>query len=251
MKIFVQFDDSFDYFLASPKNGCPFKYRLNRKASVKDIIESFGVPHTEVGHITYGRKQTDFSFLPSFPGLLNVQCIEPPFQVLSPTYLRPIPLKQVKFIADANVIKLGRLLILMGFDVRYSSSFSDREIANIAQAEARIVLTRDTDLLKRKKIIFAKRIKADFPYPQLIETIHFFGLQEQISFFSRCATCNRRLVEVSKDKVIHLLEPKTKKNFDTFSQCPQCNNVYWKGSHFDNIKKMLSSMGISWKNSQI
>ena len=248
MKLFIQFDKPLDYFLTEAKNGRQFEYTLNRKATVKDIIECFGVPHTEVGHIVFNRKEIDFSFIPSSPGLLNVKCIEPPFNVLSPTFLRPFPLKRAKFLADVNVIKLGRLLIIMGFDVSYSSSLSDHEIADISETEARIILTRDTELLKRKKIIFAKRIKANYPYEQLVETIHFFGLEKQISFFSRCTKCNSKLVEVSKEKVIHLLEPKTKKFFAIFFQCPQCNNVFWKGSHFDNIKKKISSIGISIKH---
>ncbi len=63
---------------------------------------------------------------------------------------------------------------MLGFDASYSSSYSDSEIADIAETERRIVLTRDTDLLKRKKIVFAKRIKANLPYDQLIEIIIFF-----------------------------------------------------------------------------
>lgn len=248
MKLFIQFDKQLDCFLAENKNGGQFEYTLTRRASVKDIIECFGIPHTEVGHITFNKKEIDFSFVPSSIGLLNVQCVEPPFNVLLPTYLRPFPLKQVKFLADVNVIKLGRLLIIMGFDVSYSSSFLDHEIAEIAETEARIILTRDTELLKRKKIIFAKRIKTDHPYEQLIETIRFFGLEKQISFFSRCTHCNRKLAAVSKEMVIHLLEPKTKIFFNTFFQCPQCNNVFWKGSHFENLKKKMTSIGLPIKH---
>ena len=247
MKLFIQFDKPLDYFLAENKNGQKFKYTLNRKASIKDIIESFGIPHTEVGHILFNNKEINFSFIPPSSGLLKVQSIEQPFNVLSPTFLRPCPLKQVKFLADVNVIKLGRLLIIMGFDVCYSSSFSDHDIADIAEIEDRIVLTRDTKLLKRKKIIFAKLIKTEYPYEQLVETIQFFDLEKQISFFSRCTKCNRKLVEVAKEKIIHLLEPKTKKFFDTFFQCPLCNNIFWKGSHFDNIKTRISSIGIPIK----
>lgn len=245
MKLFIQFDKPFDYFLSRAKNGRRFEYTLDRKASVKDIIESFGIPHTEIGHILFNREAVDFSFIPSSSGLLIVQCIESPFNVMSPAFLRPFPLERIRFLADVNVIKLGRLLIIMGFDVCYSPSLSDREIADIAETETRIILTRDTDLLKRKKIIFAKRIKSDYPYDQLVETIRFFGLEKQISFFSRCTKCNRKLVSVTKEKVIHLLEPKTKKFFDTFFQCPQCKNVFWKGSHFDNIQKKISSLDIS------
>lgn len=204
-----------------------------------------GVPHTEVGYMAFDGKEIDFSFIPSSPGLVTVDAITPPFNVLSPTVLRPVPLKRLKFIADVNVIKLGRLLIIMGFDVRYSSSLSDREIADISQQEGRIVLTRDTDLLKRRKIIFARRIKADFPYEQLVETLSFFGLERQLSFFSRCTRCNCRLVRVAKEQIIHLLEPRTKIFFTTFFQCPRCHGVFWKGSHFDNMQKKMASMGIS------
>jgi uncharacterized protein with PIN domain len=102
-----------------------------------------------------------------------------------------------------------------------------------------------TDLLKRRKIVFAKRIKANLPYDQLIEIIFFFGLQKLISFFSRCTACNIKLVAIAKKDVIHLLEPKTKQYFDTFFQCPLCKSVFWKGSHYDNIQKKMSSLGIS------
>lgn len=247
MKLVLQFDKQFDYFLAHTKKCQQFEYTLERKASVKDIIECLGVPHTEVGHIAFNGKNVDFSFIPSASGMLNVRCIEPPFNVLAPTFLRPFPLKQIKFLADVNVIKLGRLLIIMGFDVSYSASFSDHEIADISESEARIILTRDTELLKRRKIVFARRIKKDYPYEQLVETILFFGLEKQISFFSRCTKCNRKLVRISKEQIIHLLEPKTKLFFDTFFQCPQCTRVFWKGSHFDNIKNKIGSMGISVK----
>lgn len=245
MKIFIQFEREFDFFLTTNQKGSQFEYLLNRQASVKDIIESLGVPHTEVGSITFNHQEIDFSYIPPAQGVLQVHGIDPPFTVLSPSLLRPLPLKSLKFVADINVIRLGRLLIILGFDVSYSSTWSDSEIADIAQTRSRIVLTRDTNLLKRKKIIFAKRIKANLPYDQLIEIIDFFGLKNLISFFSRCTGCNIKLVPVAKKEVTPLLEPKTKRYFNTFFQCPRCKKVFWKGSHYDNIQKKTSSLGIS------
>jgi len=174
-----------------------------------------------------------------------VYAVQKPFDVLSPSMLRPVPLNSIKFIADVNVIKLGRFLIMLGFDVRYSSSYSDGEIADIAEAESRIVLTCDTDLLKRRKIVFARRIKASLPYDQLLEVIDFLGLQNLISFFSRCTACNIQLAGIAKKDVMHLLEPKTKRYFDTFFQCPKCKRVFWKGSHYDFFQKKILSLGIS------
>ncbi|MCP4760952.1 MAG: hypothetical protein GY870_04160 [archaeon] len=244
MKIFIQFERHFDFFLTNNKKSSQFVYCLNRKASIKDIIESLGVPHTEVGHLDFNNQEIDFSYIPVSQGVLTVHAIHLPFNVMIPSVLRPMPFNNIKFIADINVIKLGRLLILLGFDVNYSSHYSDNKIADIAEKECRIVLTRDTDLLKRKKIIFARRVKANLPYDQLIEVINFFGLQKLILFFSRCSACNIKLEIVEKNDVIHLLEPKTKKYFDNFFQCPQCKKIFWKGSHYENIQKQLSSLRI-------
>ncbi len=244
MKICVQFALEFDFFLTDSNRGDAIDYALERRASVKDIIESFGVPHTEVGSLYFDHREIDFSHVPVSSGTLYVQAIHAPFNVLFPSTLRPVPFDSIKFIADVNVLRLGRLMILLGFDVACSSFFSDDEIADIAQAESRIVLTRDTTLLKRKKIVFARRIRSNFPYEQVLEVVNFFGLQELITFFSRCTGCNSQLAAVDKNDIIHLLEPKTKKYFCDFFQCPQCQKVFWKGSHYDAMKNTFSSLGI-------
>jgi hypothetical protein len=245
MKILIHFGKEFDFFQTKGRPDRQLVYDLTRNASVKDIIESLGVPHTEVGHLYFNHQEIDFSYIPFSPGRVDVIGIPPPFDVRSPSVLRPEPLCRFRFIADVNVIRLGRLLILLGLDVCYSSSYLDHEIADIAEAEHRIVLTRDTGLLKRKKIGFARRIRADLAYEQLVETVRFFGLEPMISFFSRCTTCNVPLVTVAKREVMHFLEPKTKQYFNTFFQCPNCKNVFWRGSHYDSIRKRMSSLGIS------
>ncbi|WP_300463849.1 Mut7-C RNAse domain-containing protein [Desulfobacula sp.] len=248
MKILIHFGKEFDFFQTKGRQDRRLVYDVNRNASVKDIIESLGVPHTEVGHLYFNYQVIDFSYIPFSPGRVDVKGIPSPFDVRSPSVLRPKPLDRFRFIADVNVIRLGRLLILLGFDVHYSSSCLDHEIADIAEAEHRIILTRDTDLLKRKKIDFARRIMADLPYEQLVETVCFFGLEPMIHFFSRCTACNVPLVTVAKSEVMPLLEPKTKLYFNTFFRCPQCKNVFWRGSHYDSIRKRMSSLGISIKS---
>lgn len=244
MKISVVLDPPFDFFLADNLQVRPLAYSLTRKASVKDIIESLGIPHTEVGSIWFDGRKIDFSFVPAAPGMLQVHAIQAPFNALSPSMLRPVPLDRIRFIADVNVHKLGRLLILLGFDTACSASFCDDEIADIAQVESRIVLTRDTLLLKRKKIVFARRIRSNLPYEQLLEVIEFFGLQHLIVFFSRCTACNRQLVPVEKNDIIHLLEPRTRQYFFDFLQCPRCRKIFWKGSHYDAMKNRFSHLGI-------
>ena len=239
MNISLTFDPAFDFFLQGRHQDHIFDYPLERKASVKDIIESLGVPHTEVGRIFFNGREIDFSFVPDAPGTMAVHAVSAPFDVLSPSTLRPDPLERRHFIADVNVLKLGRLMILLGFDVACSNRFSDQEIADRALAESRIVLTRDTNLLKRKKIVFARRIRSNAPYDQVSEVLCFFGLKNRTAFFSRCTLCNRPLVPVQKQAIVHLLEPKTKTYFSEFFQCPGCKKVFWKGSHYARMKQNL------------
>jgi len=242
--ISVTFDPVLDFFRGDRRQGVEVNYPLSRSASVKDIIESLGVPHTEVGEIRFNGQEIDFAFVPDAPGNLTVHGIDAPFDVLTPSLLRPEPLDRVRFIADVNVLKLGRLLILLGFDVACSSSFTDAQIADLSESESRIVLTRDTTLLKRKKIVFARRIRANLPYEQVVEVVDFFGLHDRTAFFSRCTRCNQPLEKVAKTDILPLLEPKTKKYFFDFFQCPACGKVYWKGSHYDAMTEKFSLLGM-------
>jgi uncharacterized protein len=242
--ISVALDPEFNFFLPDHHQRRELDYPLTRRASVKDITESLGVPHTEVGRLCFNGQNIDFSFIPDTAGHLTVLGIDPPFDVRTPSLLRPDPLDRIRFIADVNVLKLGRLLILLGFDVACSASFSDQQIADLSESESRIVLTRDTALLKRKKIVFARRIRADLPYDQILETIDFFGLHDLTRFFSRCTGCNQPLVKVAKTDILPLLEPKTKKYFFEFFQCPACLKIFWKGSHHDAMKNRFSFLGL-------
>ena len=233
--LIIEFEKSFEFFLSRKVTYNRCLSPLDRKASVKDIVESYGVPHTEIGSLVFDRRPVDFSFVCLTGGVLSVGPIQAPFDVCSPSFLRPHPVCDIRFIADVNVMRLGRLMILAGFDVRCSSSYGDAQIADIAEQENRIVLTRDTRLLMRKKITFARRIRSEDPYAQLMETL---------SFFTRCARCNILLQSVTKASVLPLLEPKTRRYYNDFFQCPRCGQVYWPGSHRDHILEKMRAAGL-------
>ena len=240
----VRFSRDLDFFLAG-EHKTPVGFDMLRRASAKDIIESLGVPHTEVARIQFGGADAGFDFIPEIPGLLQVSGIEAPFDPLSAGRLRPHPLPCIRFVADLNVIKLGRYLLFLGYDTVLAREQSDSQIADMSADEGRIVLTRDTRLLFRKKISFARRIRSVQPLDQLRETIEFFGLfPDPRSFFSRCARCNCRLEPVAKADVFHLLEPKTQKYVREFRRCPVCAQVFWEGSHYQALREKFGVLGI-------
>lgn len=218
-------------------------YRLNRAASVKDIIEACGVPHTEVGCLIVDNCEVSFSALGAEDDRLEVYPLSPPVDVLTPTLLRPDPLAAIAFAVDMNVGKLATLLRMAGFDTFSRNDISDPELLEIAVREKRILLSKDRDLLKCKKVVFGCLVREIHPERQLAEIVHLFGIKEQCNPLSRCLRCNGLLQPVDKQEIIAQLEPLTRKYYDSFRQCQGCKRIYWPGSHRDKMLVQLHTLG--------
>ncbi len=222
--------------------GYPLEYVLQRRASIKDIIEALGVPHTELGEIFAEDQPAGFEHIPSPGEKIVVHPVEAPVDVTSPTRLRPQSWPETRFIADVNVGKLAMLLRMLGQDTLWDNSYSDREVAALAAQERRIVLSRDRGLLKRKEIMHGRLIRACNPDDQLREVARIYGLDLTCSF-SRCLRCNQVLEPVSKSEIIHRLKPRTRKYFDYFEICPGCERIYWRGSHWEKMCTRIQDAG--------
>ncbi|MDQ1270304.1 MAG: uncharacterized protein QG618_1614, partial [Thermodesulfobacteriota bacterium] len=61
--LIIEFEKSFDFFLSRKVSHGRALCPLDRKAGVKDIVESYGVPHTEIGSLVFNRRPVDFSFV--------------------------------------------------------------------------------------------------------------------------------------------------------------------------------------------
>ncbi len=240
----IRFSEQFENLNRRRSTGKKIIYPLNRRASIKDIVESLGVPHTEIGSISVEGNPVDFGFVPLKPLVITVDPIRPPFDATRPSVLRPEALKTVRFIVDVNVGKLAVLLRIAGLDTAYGNDYGDADIARMAEDEGRIVLSKDAGLLKRKQIVFGRYVRAIHPDDQLREMVDFFGLQDSRRAFSRCVRCNSELIRVEKNQILSRLEPKTKKYFHRFKLCAQCDRIYWRGSHHDQMKIRLGAAGI-------
>ncbi len=214
-------------------------FAAKRRASVKDVIESQGPPHTEIGRIVSDQGEQNFDLLLAGGETLDILPVEPPMDVRRACALRPVPLPEVRFVVDVNAGKLATLLRLLGFDTAYGNALEDAEVAALAADEQRIVLSKDRGLLKRKAISHGRLIRNEDPELQLAETLHFFGLHPPYAPFSRCLRCNTPLHPVAKEKIIHRLLPLTKKYFNEFHICPDCRRIYWPGSHHDQMLARL------------
>lgn len=146
------------------------------------------------------------------------------------------------FILDVHLGRLAKYLRLCGFDTLFSAFYEDREIIETARQENRIILTRDRLLLKAAGESRGYQVKSQYHDEQLREVFERFNLKEYVNLFSRCISCNARLEEVEKEVIADRLLADTRRYFSSFKRCPQCDRIYWEGSHYDNMKKSLAPL---------
>jgi len=223
-------------FLRDAQKKTRFRIELKRRTSVKDLIESLGVPHTEVEIILANGQSVDFNYIVKGRDDLSIYPMFESVDVSPILKLRDAPLRDTRFVLDCHLGRLARYLRQFGFDTLYRNDYNDDELADTSAREHRILLTRDRNLLKRSIITHGYFIREYDPRKQLDEVIRRFDLRKQIIPFGRCTRCNGRVEAVDKKSVEHLLEPKTRLYFDEFWQCTDCGQVYWEGSH---VKHML------------
>lgn len=223
------------------------RYPVDRRASIKDVFEALGVPHTEVYAIRSSGREHDLSMLLE-PGttvaLLPAHLTdEYPVDITRATRLRA-PYPHLQFIVDENVAGVAPLLQTLGFDASRDRRWSDSDIAHISVEEQRVVLSRDRDLLKRSAILHGRLLRSQNVDNQLVEVLKHFRLTDKLSPFSRCIRCNIVTQPVAKEDIIDRLKPKTKRYFNTFKRCPSCDRIYWQGSHHDHLVRRLTALGV-------
>ncbi len=238
----LRFYEELNDFIDPSLRKAQFDYAFNRRASVKDVIESVGVPHTEVELILVNGSSVDFSYIVQDKDFISVYPMFESFDVTQLLRLRPKPLRRIRFVVDSNLGRLARYLRLLGFDCLYRNDYSDKAVAIISSTEHRAVLTRDRRLLQRKIITHGYFVRACQPTLQLKEVLKRFDLYGSVSAFSRCTRCNGNLQIVSKLAIEHRLEPLTMKYFDRFRMCSNCQQIYWQGSHYKHALQCIAKL---------
>lgn len=230
-RVQLRFYEELNDFLAPALRKVDITHTFDRRASVKDMIESFGVPHTEVDIILVNGQSVDFSYIVQDGDRISVYPMFESLDVSPLLRLRPAPLRSPAFVLDTNLGRLARYLRLLGFDCLYQNDYDDDTVATIADREQRTVLTRDRALLQRRIITRGYFIREVRPRLQVKEVLARFDLYRLVAPFSRCIRCNGALQVVDKQSIEERLEPKTRKYFDSFMRCSDCGQIYWQGSH--------------------
>jgi hypothetical protein len=210
--------------------------------SVKDMIESFGVPHTEIDVVLVNGKSVDFSHRVGDGDRITVYPVFESFDVGNIVRVRPQPLRESRFVLDAHLGALARLLRLLGFDCLYRNDYSDTELVETSLSERRAILTRDVGVLKRSAVTHGYFVRATEPRDQALEILRRFDLFGIIDPFRRCRSCNGLVAPVAKAAVEDRLPPRTALYYDEFGMCSDCGQIYWKGSHYTRMLEFVEEV---------
>lgn len=236
------FHDELNDFLPPPRRRVEFSVPCARNATTKHMIEALGVPHTEVELITVHGEVAGFDRLLQHGDRVAVYPHLTAWERTLPTGLGAGARDAPRFIADAHLGGLARLLRMAGFDTVYRNDWRDREMADMAIREGRMLLTRDRALLMLRDISHGCYVHALKPAEQFVEIVNRLELAGSLHPFTRCLECNAALQAIDKAQVLHRLPSAVQVSQQQFTSCERCGRIYWKGSHWKRMRCLLDSV---------
>ncbi len=239
---YLRFYEELNNFLPKEKKKIRFTHQFNNNPTVKDMIESFDIPHTQVDLILVNDKSVDFSYIVQDGDNISVYPVFESLNIKNISKVREEPLREIKFLVDFHLGKLARYLRMLGFDTLYQNKYNPSKIIKISKSEKRIIISKSRQLLKIKDITHGYCLTESNPEKQLKKVLYRFDLYANINPFSRCIICNTKLKPVNKETVIDKIPEKVKELHQEFATCQNCKKIYWKGTHYENMIKFIDRL---------
>jgi len=211
-------------------------------ASVKDMIESLGVPHTEVDLVLVNGESSDFSRLVRNGDRVAVYPVFESIDITPVLRVRPQPLREPKFVLDVHLGRLAGYLRMLGFDTVYAKRASDPELVRISTEQRRILLTRDRGVLKHSAVTHGYWLRETDGRRQTEEVVRRFDLARSLRPLTRCMVCNEALRETSRAEVGGRVPQRTLAWCNEFRECAGCGRVYWEGSHCQRMRRWIEQL---------
>jgi len=241
-RVTIRFYEELNEFLPQGQRRQPFPVEAPPGSTTKSLIENLGVPHTEVDLVLVNGESSDFSRQLADGDLVGVYPVFESWDISAVSRVRAVPLRVTRFLADVHLGRLARQLRMMGLDTAWSGPMGDEEIVREARRESRIILTRDRGLLKRRAVTHGYLVRSTEPREQLVEVLSRFDAARQVRLFSRCMDCNGALVRVPRRSVLDVVPAAVAETCAEFSRCPRCAKVFWRGTHWETMKRLAADV---------
>ncbi|MER7402104.1 Mut7-C RNAse domain-containing protein [Streptomyces sp. NPDC000070] len=228
-EIRVEFAPELHVFVPQARRAGALRATTDGVSSLGHVVESLGVPLTEVGALVVDGRAVPFSHVPAAGESVTVRTVARPQRV---------PGAPLRFLLDVHLGTLARRLRLLGVDTAYESTdIGDPALAARSAAEQRVMLSRDRGLLRRRELWAGAFVYSTRPEEQLRDVLDRF--QPDLRPWTRCTACNGLLREATKDQVADQLKHGTHATYDVFAQCAACGRAYWKGAHHEQLEAIV------------
>ena len=153
----------------------------------------------------------------------------------------------VSFVVDGMLGTLAKWLRILGYDTLFDPGLNDHQLVRLARAEGRVLLTRDRGLARRRAItsILVQGVCLDEQIRQVLaeSTPGTGALGVEIGRLApRCPVCNDMLQAIDLETARALVPPYVAQTQRSFSQCPACRRVYWRGTHWQHMEEYLKAI---------
>lgn len=228
-EIHIEFAPELGLFVPHARRAGATPLVTDGSSTLGHVVESLGVPLTEVGALVVDGREVPVSHLPKAGESIGVRAVERP---------QSVPGAPLRFLLDVHLGTLARRLRLLGVDTAYESTdIGDPALAALSAAERRVMLSRDRGLLRRRELWAGGFVYSTRPDDQLRDVLGRFA--PELKPWTRCTACNGLLGEVTKEQVADRLEGGTQRSYDIFAQCAECGRAYWKGAHHDRLEAIV------------
>jgi uncharacterized protein with PIN domain len=230
-EIQIGFDPSLHVFVGAAHRRAdgPAPARIDGVSSLGHLVEALGVPLTEVGGLRVDGAPAAPGYVPAGGELVEVAAVAKPQHVDGP----------LKFLLDIHLGTLTRRLRLLGVDAAYENpDVGDAALAARSAAENRVMLSRDRGLLRRRELFAGAFIYSHRPAEQLDDVLARFA--PKLAPWTRCTACNGVLRQTSKEEMHAILPDGTQRTYDTFAQCADCGQAYWRGAHAERLDAIVA-----------
>ncbi|NUP49809.1 MAG: hypothetical protein HOW97_21230 [Catenulispora sp.] len=222
------FDPRLHLFVAGPNRTAAARVETDGVSSLGHVVESLGVPLTEVGALLADGRPVPVGHVAASGEHIEVRAFAAPQQVDGP----------LRFLLDIHLGTLARRMRLLGLDTAYETpDIGDAALATRSAAERRVMLSRDRGLLHRRELFAGAYVYSTKPAEQLDEVLARF--EPELAPWSRCTACNGRLRAVAKEQMRDRLRSGTVQTYDTFAECEDCGQPYWRGAHSPSLDAIV------------
>lgn len=151
----------------------------------------------------------------------------------------------IRFAADSMLGRLAKALRMLGYDVTYDPFVEDQALVRQARTDVRVLLTRDTGMLRRRDLPRHVFVQSDHVAEQLAQVARELGLKlDKHAALSRCIVCNAALEVASPESVRDQVPPYVYATQTEFARCPGCGRIYWRGTHVERMQRKIEALGV-------